>query len=155
MKNFKHTITEVPERLELVNNFKKITDDVMIWRHKMLRNEGLTRPGLFVMYFVSNKGPLKLTDCSTILGVSKPTVTKIVDNLEDDGLVRRMKEGEDRRSYYVHLTDLGRERLGVLNKRLEKVFYDATRDFTIEEVRTLNSLIIAVGEKLGYISTQN
>ncbi len=155
VKNLNHTITEVPERTELVNNFTKMTDDVMIWRHKILRNEGLTRPGLFIMSFVSNKGPLKLTDCSTSLGVSKPTVTKIVDNLEKDGFVKRMREGEDRRNYYVHLTEQGRERLETLNKQVEDVFYNATKDLKIEDVKALNTLIPVVRDKLRSISKQN
>lgn len=155
VKNFNQTITEVPERAELVENFKGMTDDVMILRHKLIRDEGLSRPGLFVMYFVRTKGPLKLTDCSTSLGVSKPTVTKIVDNLENEGFVKRIKGEDDRRSYYVHLTDRGRERLDALNKLLEHVFFGATKDLKIEEVRRLNSSISLVRDKLRSISKLN
>ncbi len=155
MKNFNQTITEIPERAELVENFERMTDDVMIWRHKLLRNEGLSKPGFFIMHFVSIKGPLKLTECSMSLGVSKPTVTKIVDNLEKDGLVRRIKEEGDRRSYDVHLTDLGKERLDTLNKQMESVFYSATKDIDVEEIRRLNSAISSVRDKLRSISKQN
>lgn len=155
MKNLNHSITNSSDRAELVENLERMTDDVMLWRHKLLRNEGLTRPGLFIMYFVSNKGPLKLKECSVSLGVSKPTVTKIVDNLEKDGFVTRIKEGEDRRNYYVHLTDKGRKRLESLNSQLEAVFREATDGLKVEDVRRLNLSLRSIREKLGTISNQN
>ncbi|MCL4447679.1 MAG: MarR family transcriptional regulator [Thermoplasmatales archaeon] len=155
MKNVSRTITEVPERAVLVGNFKGMTDDVMIWRYKLLRDEGITRPGLFLMHFVSKKGPLKLTDCSLSLGVSKPTITKIVDNLEKDGYVKRKKELGDRRSYYVHLTDRGKGRLDTINKQLEDVFHSATKELKIEEVRMLNSSIALIRDKLVSIQSTN
>ncbi|MEM0135242.1 MAG: MarR family transcriptional regulator [Thermoplasmatales archaeon] len=155
MKNLSRSITERSERKELVDNLTKMTDEVMLWRHKLLRSEGLTRPGLFILYFVSNKGPLKLKDCSVKLGVSKPTVTKIVDNLEEDGFVTRIKEGDDRRNYYVHLTDKGKERLEYFNSQLEEVFQEATRNLKLEEVSRLNSSLRAIRMGLGSISKQN
>lgn len=154
VKNFNHPVTETDGRAELARNLKQMTDEVMIWRHKILRNEALTRPGLFIMHFVSNKGPLKLTECSAILGVSKPTVTKIVDNLEKDGFVRRIKEGRDRRSYFVHLTDQGKDKLGLLDNQLEKVFLQAIGDLGDEDVRSLSSSVSIVSERLRSISKQ-
>ena len=154
MKNLNQSLTDSSERDELVDNLERMTDDVMLWRHKLLRNERLTRPGLFIMYFVSSKGPLRLKECSASLGVSKPTVTKIVDNLEKDGFVTRIKEGEDRRNYYVHLTDEGRRRLESLNSQLEEVFRKATDGLTVEDVRRLNLSLRSIREKLGSISKQ-
>ena len=155
VKNLSQTITEVGERSILVNNFKGMTDDVMIWRYKMLRDEKITRPGLFLMHFVNKKGPLKLTDCSLNLGVSKPTVTKIVDNLEKDGYVERRKGDGDRRSYYVHLTSKGRRRLEAINGQLEQAFYHATRGLKIEEVRILNSSIASIRNELRSFQSTN
>ena len=154
MKNLNQSLTASSERDELVENLERMTDDVMLWRHKLLRNERLTRPGLFIMYFVSSKGPLRLKECSASLGVSKPTVTKIVDNLEKDGFVTRIKEGEDRRNYYVHLTDEGRKRLESLNYQLEEVFRKATDGLAVEDVRRLNLSLRSIREKLGSISKQ-
>ncbi len=152
MKNFNPTITEVQERTKLIGNLKGMTDEVMVWRQRVLRNEGLTKSGLFVLYYVSSKGPLKLTDCSLSLGVSKPTVTKIVDNLEKNGYVERKKEGGDRRSCFVHLTKRGKETMDSMNKQLEDVFQKATVDLKGDEVTKLNSSIDAIREGLRSIS---
>ncbi|MGC8562839.1 MAG: MarR family winged helix-turn-helix transcriptional regulator [Thermoplasmata archaeon] len=155
MKKLNQSITETSEKTELLVNLERMMDEVMLWRYKLLRNEGLTRPGLLIMYFVSNRGPLKLKDCSVSLGVSKPTVTRIVDNLEKDGLVIRIKEGDDRRNYYVHLTGMGRKRLESLNSQLEAVFKKATGHLKLEDVRRLNSSLRSIRERLGSISKQS
>ncbi len=155
MKNLNQTISRLSERKELIHNLKGMTDDVMILRQRILKEEGFTKSGLFVMYYVSSKGPLKLTDCSTNLGVSKPTVTKIVDTLEKDGLVERRKKEGDRRTYYVHLTDRGKKRMSSLNRRLEEVFSNATRELRIEAVRDLNSSMNTIRDKLRLISNHN
>lgn len=42
-------------------------------------------------------------------GVTRATVTGLVDGLEHDGLVVRIKHPGDRRSFHVHLTPKGRE----------------------------------------------
>ena len=152
VKNFNQTITEVQERTKLIGNLKEMTDEVMVWRQRVLRNEGLTKSGLFVLHYVSNKGPLKLTDCSTSLGVSKPTVTKIVDNLERNGYVERKKEGRDRRSCFVHLTKRGKETIDSMNKQLEDVFQRATVGLKGDEVTKLNSSIDAIRESFRSIS---
>ncbi|TMF59752.1 MAG: MarR family transcriptional regulator, partial [Chloroflexi bacterium] len=49
-----------------------------------------------------------------MLDVSPRTVTGLVDNLERDGLVKRVDDPDDRRSVYAEITDQGRERLKTL-----------------------------------------
>lgn len=153
MKNIKRPITSDANRSDLVSNFMEMTDEVMIMRHKLLRKEGITRPGLFVLFSIKNKGPQKLTDCSTILGVSKPTVTKIVDNLEKDGYVERIKQGNDRRSYNVHLTDFGKERLLALSRELKGVLLYSMEHLSSDEIKELNTSISSIRERLRSLRT--
>lgn len=74
MKNLNLTQRKSPDHTNLVENFKRVGDEVMVLRKKVLREEGLTLPGLFIMHFVSIKGPMNLTDCPLNLGVSKPRI---------------------------------------------------------------------------------
>ena len=56
-------------------------------------------------------GRMTMGDIAEIVDVSPRTVTGLVDNLERDGLVRRVDDPHDRRSVYAELTDKGRERV--------------------------------------------
>jgi DNA-binding MarR family transcriptional regulator len=59
-------------------------------------------------------GRLAMGELAEMLDVSPRTVTGLVDNLERDGLVKRVDAPADRRSVYAEITDPGRERLKAL-----------------------------------------
>lgn len=54
---------------------------------------------------------LRMTDLSAQTGLSTSGVTRVVDRLERDGLVRRQACATDRRASYATLTDAGRAKL--------------------------------------------
>jgi DNA-binding MarR family transcriptional regulator len=54
--------------------------------------------------------PLRMRDLSDMLGVAPRTATTIVDSLERDGLVERMRHPGDRRAFLLALTESGRAR---------------------------------------------
>ena len=76
------------------------------------RDFGLTESQLGVLETLFHLGPLPQGQiCHKILK-SGSNVTTVVDNLERDGLVRRVRDAEDRRVQVVHLTEKGRELIG-------------------------------------------
>lgn len=58
-------------------------------------------------------GRLTMGDLAEVLDVSPRTVTGLIDNLERDGLVRRVDNPNDRRAVYAEITDAGK---GILKK---------------------------------------
>jgi DNA-binding MarR family transcriptional regulator len=56
-------------------------------------------------------GPLRIGDLAEREGFSAPTATRLVASLEEFGLLSRTSDPADRRTAYIALTDLGRERL--------------------------------------------
>jgi DNA-binding MarR family transcriptional regulator len=54
---------------------------------------------------------LRMTDLAAQTGLSTSGVTRVVDRLERDGLVRRQACATDRRASYATLTDAGRDKL--------------------------------------------
>jgi MarR family transcriptional regulator, 2-MHQ and catechol-resistance regulon repressor len=72
------------------------------------REFGLTEGQLGVLETLMHLGPLPLGQiCQKIL-TSGSNLTTVVDNLERDGLVRRVRDEVDRRVQVVHLTAQGR-----------------------------------------------
>jgi len=59
-------------------------------------------------------GRMTMGDLAETLDVSPRTVTGLVDNLERDGLVKRVDDPGDRRTVHAELTDQGRERVKAL-----------------------------------------
>jgi DNA-binding MarR family transcriptional regulator len=52
-------------------------------------------------------GPRRITELAEFEGLAQPTMTSLVKQLEQRGLVRRDRQAEDGRVVLVHLTDSG------------------------------------------------
>jgi len=70
-----------------------------------------------------------VTDLAAAELVSQPTMTVLVNRLEQDGLVRKMRDAEDARAVLVEITEVGRAQLtevragraAVLQARLDRL----------------------------------
>jgi DNA-binding MarR family transcriptional regulator len=72
---------------------------------------GLSPSQWSAMATVEEHGPLRIGDLADREAVSAPTATRLVASLEELGLLSRTSDPADRRTAYVALTDLGRERI--------------------------------------------
>lgn len=72
---------------------------------------GLTPSQHSALAAVDVYGPLRLGHLAKLERVAPPTITRIVDRLESEGLVSRTMEPEDRRHSRVEITDRGRVRM--------------------------------------------
>ena len=52
--------------------------------------------------------PMKL---SKTMGVNKTIISRIIDSLNKDGYIEKTKDNIDKRSYFVSITELGREKV--------------------------------------------
>ncbi|WP_105614983.1 MarR family winged helix-turn-helix transcriptional regulator [Vallitalea okinawensis] len=65
-----------------------------------------------------------LSEIAVELGYSKPSVTTMVNKLISQGFVKKVQSDDDKRVFYVVLTDLGKELLDIqLN-----IYYDFAND---------------------------
>ena len=70
-----------------------------------------------------------MTDLAAAELVSQPTMTVLVNRLEQDGLVRKTRDAEDARAVLVEITEVGRAQLSevragraaVLQTRLDRL----------------------------------
>jgi MarR family transcriptional regulator, 2-MHQ and catechol-resistance regulon repressor len=74
---------------------------------KDIEQHGLTPPQFGVLDMLGHPGPLTTGDIVRRMLVTGGCVTVILDNLEKDGLVERIRSKEDRRVVTVKLTSKG------------------------------------------------
>ncbi len=70
-------------------------------------NYGLTGRQLAVAKALEAEGPMSLTTLSTRIRAQNSTVTGIIDRMEREGLVARVRSFHDRRVVHIKLTDKG------------------------------------------------
>jgi DNA-binding MarR family transcriptional regulator len=90
---------------------RRITRATEIYSRSLLREHRLTGPQLSVLQIAARlgKAPIGVLARATFIG--SPTVTGIVDRLEGQGLVTRLRTRADRRQVYVAITAAGRRAL--------------------------------------------
>jgi DNA-binding MarR family transcriptional regulator len=88
------------------------------------------------------EGRTTMGELAEMLDVSPRTITGLVDNLERDGLVRRVDDPGDRRSVYAEITPQGRERVKALWRQAAEAQDAMTAGFTQSELVQLRHLCL-------------
>lgn len=103
-------------------------------RHMRRRSSGghtLTQLGILAT--LDRQGPTTLGDLATSEGVAKPTVTKAVGGLTDDGLVEKVSDPTDGRVCFAQLTDAGRADLDAIRSRREAWLAERLADLDADD----------------------
>ena len=84
-------------------------------------------------------GPLTPSELAEIERIKRPTATRILRGLEEQGLVERTPDPNDGRSALISITGDGRERLRRLRQRKNAYLAKRMRDLDPREIATLGS----------------
>ncbi len=99
--------TTVQQHYHAIHDIYVLLDD---GDRRTLRAFGLTLPQYAVLRLLDLEKGRRLTSLSKRLLRSKSSITRIVDQLERDELVRRAPDPDDRRAQRVYLTPAGAAR---------------------------------------------
>jgi DNA-binding MarR family transcriptional regulator len=86
---------------------------------------------------VEMHGPLTPSELADFERIKRPTATRILRGLEDEGLVARTPDPKDGRSALISITGEGRERLRRLRQRKNAYLARRMRDLDPAEISTL------------------
>ncbi|MET7996171.1 MarR family transcriptional regulator [Amycolatopsis sp. NPDC005232] len=105
--------------------------------HRAAPPDNLPRTQLLVLAKLARSGPLRIGTLAEEVGCSQPTATKVVHAMEEAGFVARAADAGDKRVSYVHLTELGRRRLGAVVRDESRVLVERFGDLEQDEVELL------------------
>jgi DNA-binding MarR family transcriptional regulator len=71
---------------------------------------GLSPRAWGVLSTLVEAGPLTQIDLATALSIDRTAMVYLLDQLEEQGLVQRIRNPDDRRSFLIHLTAHGRQK---------------------------------------------
>lgn len=92
------------KEVEIARLFYEVNKILKEGMRRSLEEFGVTLPQIFVMSTLMEYGKMKITELSKKLNLSNSTVSGIVDRLEKQKLVIRIRSEEDRRIVYVKAT---------------------------------------------------
>jgi MarR family 2-MHQ and catechol resistance regulon transcriptional repressor len=105
----------------------------------------LTYSQFAVLEALYHIGPMTAGEVSQKILKSGGNLTLVIDNLERDGLVRRERDGKDRRVIHVHLTEAGKRKVEAVLPGHVAALVDEFKVLSAGEQKTLGELCRKLG----------
>jgi DNA-binding MarR family transcriptional regulator len=111
----------------------------------VLAKVGLTTRKQMVLLAMKNApGPLTVSNIAYWCDRNPNGISTLVDRMEKDGLIKRVRDMSDRRAIRLALTQKGEERFEEADKLVRQLFKDIFAEFSEEELITLSEIMTRV-----------
>jgi MarR family transcriptional regulator for hemolysin len=100
--------------VEMAHRWRRVLDE-------RLRPNGFSQAQWRTLLTAARMGGILQKDLAIGLGIEGPSLVRLLDRLEADGLIERRAAVSDRRGKTIHLTDTGRVRERELHAVVEEV----------------------------------
>jgi DNA-binding MarR family transcriptional regulator len=109
---------------------------------ELLREHELPLSSYEVLLFLADspRGRLRMSELADGVLLSRSGLTRLVDRMERDGLLRRRRCEEDQRGYFAEITDEGRE----LFARARRTHLDGVRERFLDRLSDAEQRTLAV-----------
>ncbi|MBM7559704.1 MarR family winged helix-turn-helix transcriptional regulator [Marinitoga litoralis] len=116
---------------DFISNFTKIISDFS-------EAEKLKTLEFYIVLYIGIKGPQKMTLLAEHFSTTKSNITNIIDNLERNNYVRRIRSKEDRRIILIELTEKGKKVYREALKNFEIMFNDFMSKASKEDLEVIS-----------------
>jgi MarR family transcriptional regulator, organic hydroperoxide resistance regulator len=92
---------------EIIDNIRRVFQVVNEQSKKAKRETGITGPQLWAIKVIAESPLIRVSDLARRMYLNSATVVGILNRLELQGLIKRVRTNDDRRVVKVELTDTG------------------------------------------------
>lgn len=110
--------------------------------YKITRNEATV-----LMYLKSNQEVYQ-EDIIKELQIDKSAVTRLLQNMESKGLIKRVPLASDKRFYLIEMTDKGNEKQSLVDQTFEQNDIDLVKGLSEEELLELRRMLNIIKHNL-------
>mgnify|MGYP003321440983 FL=1 len=118
--------------MEITELFIQLLIDLQLFVRKNNKNLSLSLSQIVVLSSIPAMGTT-MSSLSFRIGVDNSTLTRLINVLENKGLVQKTSNPEDKRSTIVRLTKLGEENVKMIEFNIKGFSKDAVSTFTSSE----------------------
>lgn len=129
----------------LMKSSKAIQEQI----NKDISSYGMRTSDFAVLEALYHKGKQTIREISNAVLINTGSITYVIDKLEAKGLLERSNCKEDRRVVYIQITEQGKQLMGEIFPKHQKVIEDIFSDVTKEEKELIIDILKRVGKKAG------
>lgn len=137
-------LTHSPDWQEILVCLRQIMRATDLHSKQVRKACGLTLPQVMLLRAISAQGDVTVRKLARDISLSQPTVTTILDRLEEKGLVERVRSLHDRRIVNARLTQQGKTMLGIAPPLLDERFMQRFADLPGDEQHALQDALVKI-----------
>ena len=125
------------------------------WRTELdrrLRPLGFSHSRWLLLLHLSRNDGCTHQQLAQHMGIEAPTLVKLVDHLEKEGLLRRCVSETDRRVKHLHLSDAGKQVVVDIRSNAAELRKDILSDTSKEELEVTYAVLQRIRERLALLS---
>jgi len=130
---------------------RKISGIIKRKGRKILTNYPITSPQFVALQWIIEEGELTIGELSRKIGLAFSTTTDLVDRMEKNGLVERIKDSEDRRVVRVHVLEKGQSIIKEVLEKRRNYLGEVLEGFTDEQIEQLIELLSLLCHQMEHV----
>ncbi|HIJ16884.1 MAG TPA: winged helix-turn-helix transcriptional regulator [Thermoplasmata archaeon] len=111
-------------------------------------------PSRIALKAVLMHGPLRMSMIGRHIGISKPYMTALVDNLISEGLVERVQDPDDRRAVIVRATDAGKEEMKEFTKSARQAVIKNLSSLDSNDISALHEMVLNIKDVISKLDKE-
>lgn len=108
---------------------------------EILSNYTITPPQFVALQWLHESGDMTIGDLSNKMYLAFSTTTDLVDRMEKNELVQRVRDEQDRRVVRIHLLPEGERIIQEVIKKRQNYLRDLLQEFEVDEAQELLKLL--------------
>ncbi|QDI91075.1 MarR family transcriptional regulator [Salicibibacter halophilus] len=133
------------ERVEQIEkSLRRISYTVKQRGREILNHFPITPPQFIALQYLQEKGDLTIGELSSKMYLAFSTTTDLVDRLESNGMVERVKDQQDRRVVRVHILDRGKDIIREVIQKRQDYLSDILAHVSVVEIDQLQQTLASL-----------
>jgi len=137
---------------ELEKRLRHISGAIKQNGRKILNNYPITSPQFIALQWLMEEGNLTIGELSQKNGLAFSTTTDLVDRMEKNKLVKRIKDDKDRRVVRIEVLDKGRDIIKEVIHKRQDFLGEVLDTFSSDQVNDLSNLLKVLQERMKNIN---
>ncbi|MBD1223733.1 MarR family transcriptional regulator [Virgibacillus halodenitrificans] len=121
---------------------------------KILTNYPITSPQFVALQWLVENEELTIGELSNKISLAFSTTTDLVDRMEKNELVERVKDSKDKRVVRIRVLDKGRQIIQEVIEKRQVYLGEVLEDFTEEQTESLNELLDFLHEQMRKVNNK-
>ena len=136
-----HTLNQEQLVADIEKSLRYIAALVKQKGREILTNYTITPPQFVALQWLLEEGDMTIGELSNKMYLACSTTTDLVDRMEKNDLVQRVKDPNDRRVVRIHLLEEGERIINDVVRKRREYLQGILENYTIEEIEVLDKVL--------------